>query len=577
MRMWTGLAHRFLLATLVVTLGPIVASVAAAPPDVVEELRQVLKTGGDEPVTREHLIQEQVQLLDDVHDLCRALVLREWRDEDPSEQVSSVDRRQRGIVARRFEQRVREIFRREDAGSRLAALHMIAKMGADARGVGTRRSAASALTQDLVDMMNRGDSRTRQAAVRALGQINPDPAVAVPALRVLLRAPDLAQKRAAGEALVSLMRVVAQLATHNQVSTGVETTRTDVVNMGCAVIPLAGAGLHDSEAEVRRRCTEAIGQAADGLHKLVSAHRSGEGREEQAEHRRQIEQEREELAPLIRALRDQVPALTRALGDADAEVRLLARRALEDMTHPQLRLMERATALDRAGLNPAAPLGPAQFTQIGIKSDPVREGLQEMVQAVAAGIKDRDVRVRRAAIDVLETLGPAAAPAAGRLVEALADRDVFVRWSAARTLGKVSPAQAALVVPALAHLLTDLDLDLRLAATTALERYGPAARAAVPDLLVAMRCTDAEVRMGAIRTLGAVGEPSAHRIVPALAEALTDSDARVREMAAVVLGKFGPAAREAADVLERALQDRNADVQKASGEALLKVRKPTRN
>src|SRR6266404_563756 len=83
---------------------------------------------------------------------------------------------------------------------------------------------------------------------------------------------------------------------------------------------------------------------------------------------------------------------------------------------------------------------------------------------LTAALVARDVRARRAAIDVLEALGQEAAPAAPSLVRALADPDRFVRWAAARTLGQLAPEQAATAVPGLARLLSDADLDLRVAA-----------------------------------------------------------------------------------------------------------------
>jgi HEAT repeat protein len=91
-----------------------------------------------------------------------------------------------------------------------------------------------------------------------------------------------------------------------------------------------------------------------------------------------------------------------------------------------------------------------------------------------------------------------------------------------------------------------------------------------------MRATDAELRVAAMRAAGAVGGVESQVAIPALAERLSDTDIRVRLMAAQVLGKFGPAARDAVDALNQALQDSNADVQRAAGEALLKIKRPVK-
>jgi HEAT repeat protein len=191
-------------------------------------------------------------------------------------------------------------------------------------------------------------------------------------------------------------------------------------------------------------------------------------------------------------------------------------------------------------------------------------------------LKDTDVRARRGAIDVLEALGPAAAPAGAALVQALHDSDQFVRWAAARTLGKISPVQADTAVPGLGRLLADLDLDVRLAAAMALERYGPAARAALPELIRAMRASDAELRVAAMRAVAVIGGVQAHAAIPALTDGVTDADSRVRQVAAEVLGNFGPAARKAVDALNQALQDTDPDVQRAAGEALLNIKRQSK-
>jgi HEAT repeat protein len=224
----------------------------------------------------------------------------------------------------------------------------------------------------------------------------------------------------------------------------------------------------------------------------------------------------------------------------------------------------------------SAVLRPQEFISPASHQDVLMEGLQGTVQALATGLSDTDVRARRGAMDVLEALGPAAAVAAPALVKALGDSDPFIRWAAARTMGKISPVAAVTAVPGLAGLLADLDLDVRLAAATALERYGPAAKGALPELTRAMRASDAELRTAAIGAVGAVGANEGRSAIPALIEALSDTDPRVRQMAAKTLGKFGTAARGAVESLNLALEDSDTDVQKAASEALLNIRWPVK-
>jgi HEAT repeat protein len=563
---------------LIVILG-ILALVAAQTASVnpVEELRQVLKAPAFDLDQRNRTLGEQVKHLDGLSDLRSALTLREWRDEDPNEQLAAVDQVHRATVARRFEQAVREVLHHGDTTSRLAVLNILAKMGTSARGVNSKNSIASGFASDLAGLVKQGDPGVCEAAARALGQINPDPEVAVGALSALLTNKPLAQRLAAADGLVGLMKTVGLLAAQSRDPRSVEASRVDVVKAGGVVVPLAARWLRDEQPEIRRKCAEAIGQAALALNKLVLAPRSPDELEDRGESRQLVETEQAELLPLIRTLKDQGPALTRALTDSDAEVRFLARQALEDMTGPQLRLLERAGGITREGprTSPSA-LSPSQFVSPASHRDPILEGLHTTALALADGLHEPEVRARRAAIDVLETMGPAAAPAASALVAALADADPFVRWAAARTLGKISPVAADTAVPGLVRLLADLDLDLRKASLVALGRYGPAAKTAVPDLTRAMRYTDADLRMAAIQAVGAVGGPEAYVAIPALVEAVTDTDDRVRLTAIEVLGKFGAAAADAVEVLNQAMQDSNPEIEKAAGEALLSIKRPGR-
>ena len=254
-----------------------------------------------------------------------------------------------------------------------------------------------------------------------------------------------------------------------------------------------------------------------------------------------------------------MPVLTRALSDSDGDVRILARRALEDMTSPQVMLLEQAVPVQASRLVSPAP------------QDPTLAGMQGTVEKLAEGLKEEEPRSRRTVVDVLETLGATAAPAAPALVRALSDPDPFVRWAAARTLGKIAPAVSNLAVPALAAMLDDADLDLRVAAAAALEHYGKAAATALPDLIRALGASDAEMRVAVIRALGAIGVPDARQAIPALTAAVGDPEPRVQEAAAQVLGDFGPLASDAVEPLRKVLQTGTAQVQKAAGEALLKI------
>jgi HEAT repeat protein len=551
-------------------------SAVAQPSSPVDEIRLLLKAPTPDLAARDQQLAAQVKQLATVSDLRRALILNEWRDLDSDPQLAATDRRHRADIARRFEKVIRDVCRQGDATSRLALLNMLTEMGASPRAVGSSQSLTRDFALEVAALTTKGDLGIREVATRTLGRINPDLDLALPQLNDLLSAPEPSLRLAAADSLASLVGVMADLASEGHNPLGVEATRKELVAVGRGVVPLAGRGLGDVDADVRSRCAAALGQAAAALRKQVPGQLPTDAASAQDEYQHRLEEERAELLPLITALKNQGTALTHALADPDTKVRLLARRALEDLTDPQLRLLERANNIV-ANSSPASPtrLKPTQFvlTSSGMR-DPLMEGLQETVVALATGLKDGDVRARRAALDVLETLGPAAAPAAPALVEALSDRDLFVRWAAARTLGKISPVAAESAVPALAKLLADGDGDLRLAAARALERYGPAAKTAMPELIEAFKSADAEQRVAAIQTVGSIGGDEAKKALAALTAALADADARVRVAAAEVLAAFGPAAHDAVEALRKNLQDADPAVQKASGEALLNILQP---
>jgi len=284
------------------------------------------------------------------------------------------------------------------------------------------------------------------------------------------------------------------------------------------------------------------------------------------EYRLQVEQERNVLGPVVLALEAQGPALGLAMTDPDAEVRLSARRALEELAQARHRLLVRANSLAQVapGNRPVRLLD-------GEKS----ESAALPLPALIAALGDPDLHARLSALDVLESLGPAASPAAAALVKALGDPNRFVRWAAARTLGKMGAVEAETAVPALARMLADTDRELRIAAATTLGVYGPTARAAVPALIQAMNAGDSALRTAALLALEQIG-PAAESAIPAISAALDDRDARVRLSAVQLLGRFGPAAGNARDALLLKLNDCSPEVRTAAHDALRHITGPAK-
>jgi HEAT repeat protein len=549
---------RCLAVILLLPMGMMIGRGLAAPGDAVAELREILQAPASDPSMRERCLGEQIKKLNGISELRQALALHDWHDEDPDDKTAAVDRASRAEVVRRFDSAVRQVLRRGDAASRLAVMDMIVRMATTTRGVGTPGSLARTFADDLAELTRQGDLLTREAAARALGQASPDPAQAVPVLSKLMESKETSLQLAASDALGYLMKVATFLATRNHASNIVEATAAEVVKTGQEVVPAAARGLRSPEAGVRRHCAQALALTADALCKLLLRARASASEKMAGS---QPDPDRAELLPLLTVLRAQLPALMSALGDSDSAVRILARRTLADMTSPEVMLLEQT----------AGSAAPPVKAVSAVPPNATATGMTSTVQKLAEGLQDEDARSRRVVLDVLETLGAAAAPAAPSLVAALTDADPFVRWAAARTLGKVSPAAADIAVPGLAALLADVDLDLRIAAAMALEHYGKAARTAVPELIQASGAMDAEMRVAVIHALGAIGAPEVKPALPVLIAAVGDADPRVQEAAARALGELGALAGAAVEPLRKVLQTGPPEVQKAAGDALLKI------
>lgn len=517
------------------------------PADPVRELRQALQVPYQSAAPRDRKLTQCIQALDSLGDLRRALALDEWRDEDPDPELATADRIHRAVVARRFEQALRAMLRDGDTTRRLWAINLLGEVGVSLRDVDTKRGLAHRLGPDLVALTTQRDAAVRAAAVNALARINPDPDVAVPAFAALLASGDLGQRLSGASGLAELMRTMCQMVTVRRASTGVEATPNEAVQLGRAVVPLAIRGLRDADPRVRCSSVAALDQAAAVLsHLLLDCCLSREVVEPGADPKGLAARQAEELLPLVLALQKAGPALLPVLRDADTAVRLQAHRALEQLSRAQAtvpsvlpagRIIPPELGCAFSGYDPNESASPA--TQAG-HTESASPSQEVTIQALVVGLSDRDVRGRLRAIDVLEVMGPTAAPAAPALVKALSDPDRFVRWAAARTLGKIGPVKPATAVPSLARLLSDTDPDVRLAAIRTLRGYGAEARDALPALLGVFKSDQGEARLAVIQTLEAMG-PEAQPARPALRAALADADTRVRQAAAVALSALDPA------------------------------------
>lgn len=169
----------------------------------------------------------------------------------------------------------------------------------------------------------------------------------------------------------------------------------------------------------------------------------------------------------------------------------------------------------------------------------------EAVPALAKKVRSRDNMLARVCADMLASIGAPAVPALEELL--IETRSWRVRMDAGRVLGKVSPEGRSALrraathknpevrkyaargmgfsaepedLPVLLPMLRDRAVGVRERAAGALFMHGPAAKAAVDDLLTMLGERNYEARRSAIYALGAIGVDGP-RVVKRLAEFLS--------------------------------------------------------
>ncbi len=301
------------------------------------------------------------------------------------------------------------------------------------------------------------------------------------------------------------------------------------------------AALHDSNRHLRYWAAEGLGEIGtpaipalmDALHDVESFVRSG-------------------AAQALGKIGDPsaVPALLDTLHDADDDVRYGAARALGKIG-------------DTAAIPTlvAALHDVKSFVRSGAAEALGNIGDPAAIPALLAALHDADSYVRRSAADALGNIGdPAAIPA---LLDALHDADSYVRYLTTEALGKIGDTAA---IPELIERLTDtayLNHYLESVCDAAAHALGKIGTPAIPALLDALHVYDWEVRSGAARALGMIGDPIA---IPALMDDLHDNDSDVRSNAARVLGKIGDPAIPA--LLDALHDDANWTVRSGAARAL---------
>lgn len=221
----------------------------------------------------------------------------------------------------------------------------------------------------------------------------------------------------------------------------------------------------------------------------------------------------------------------------------------------------------------------------------------EIAGALAKLLHDVSPDVRMQAIESLGMLGEYAAPHAESVIEKMADPDIGMRAAAAQTLGRLGRAAApraaelfavstgtakilaaiALseaapgrgdVVPLLIEGQAHENARIRSLSVSALAAKGPRASDAQKPLIRRLEDPDTETRCTAIYALDQIGAPPPS-IVPRLRSLLHDSECD--QSALLLLGKIGPAAKDAIPDIAKKMHGTVGSVPCNAAEALVGI------
>ncbi|MEO7402603.1 MAG: HEAT repeat domain-containing protein [Burkholderiales bacterium] len=266
-----------------------------------------------------------------------------------------------------------------------------------------------------------------------------------------------------------------------------------------------------------------------------------------------------------------------------------ARREL-DYYVKQRTLREPHSTRAMAGLMARPDLPERDDVAIAIQSRPVTRQNVTAIPALAAQLRDPDLKVRRAAAIAIRKVAEESSSAdksgeftnahpevVSQLAEALNDDEMLVRLNAAKAIRvahfidpKSYEALPKSLVPPLTSALARPNWEVRAAAGTVLGGMGSNAADAVPALVAALNKADADAQLTAIQVLGEIGPPAATVAVPQLAEILTTSTyPRRRSVAAQALGAMGEAARPALPSFKAAWEKRWLTIESAQAVYLI--------
>ena len=338
---------------------------------------------------------------------------------------------------------------------------------------------AEAIRGDLLKLFQRtNDLTVKGAIVRVLAQIPDFPIDFAEKFKPYLRSASVEIRRGAANGVASVVKTLIPSEIRNIAPVvGVDLVAGSGVWVqlnssfiafedACThFLPLADMALRDSDSEVRLAGTDAIRHIGVTISNSLPHPASIRDNERVIN----IDDNRRiwiALLPTMERLNAVTPDLRFAMLDSSVETRKGAALAASAVcSAKRLAYATRTYQMDTFEGTLPEP------------ANPFATGIRNLLPHLVAQLKDRSPEVRLTAMEAVEFLENDAMPEIDGVVAASKDSSVFVRWVAARSLGKMVPKtplmeDGAKAIAALGEMLSDVDIDVRKAALTALSING---------------------------------------------------------------------------------------------------------